>query len=381
MASTRERRSNAGNKMSRLLEEEEVDEFYKNTYGGFDDEEDDKEFAFKADEDIDDEVDSDFSIDENDEPVSDHEEEGGPKRKRGAINTKAYKEPARPKEKSKTQPGQATEDPEETSEPVTAPEKPSKAPKLRLTRRGKASAPREKKSVRTTTALKSAETIRRVKERETGGKKRSYRRESHVKYTQDELLEEAKETELLNLESLEKYKQLEMEKKKTRAVKKAPTGPTIQYVSTIMPWVEDVTSETDRNINVDEDDSKPDEAPVVEFVIDSQQKCERSFITFSSDKDFNTYFKKSKEVQPQKNICPITRLPARYFDPVTQLPYATLQAFRILREAYYQQLEAKGDVTNPEIGKWVEWRKKYRQARLAALAVKQAAQAAAKNAS
>ncbi len=47
MASTRERRSNAGNKMSRLLEEEEVDEFYKNTYGGFDDEEDDKEFAFK----------------------------------------------------------------------------------------------------------------------------------------------------------------------------------------------------------------------------------------------------------------------------------------------------------------------------------------------
>ncbi len=136
------------------------------------------------------------------------------------------------------------------------------------------------------------------------------RRESHVKYTQDELLEEAKETELLNLESLEKYKQLEMEKKKTRAVKKAPTGPTIQYVSTIMPWVEDVTSETDRNINVDEDDSKPDEAPVVEFVIDSQQKCERSFITFSSDKDFNTYFKKSKEVQPQKNICPITRYSA-----------------------------------------------------------------------
>ena len=136
------------------------------------------------------------------------------------------------------------------------------------------------------------------------------RRESHVKYTQDELLEEAKETELLNLESLEKYKQREMEKKKTRAVKKAPTGPTIQYVSTIMPWVEDVTSETDRNINVDEDDSKPDEAPVVEFVIDSQQKCERSFITFSSDKDFNTYFKKSKEVQPQKNICPITRYSA-----------------------------------------------------------------------
>ena len=69
----------------------------------------------------------------------------------------------------------------------------------------------------------------------------------------------------------------------------------------------------------------------------------------------------------------LIRLPARYFDPVTQLPYASLQAFRILREAYYQQLEAKGDVSNPEIGKWVEWRKKYRQARMAALAAKQSA--------
>ena len=41
-------------------------------------------------------------------------------------------------------------------------------------------------------------------------------------------------------------------------------------------------------------------------------------------------------------VCPVTRLPAKYFDPVTELPYANLQAFKIIREAYYQQLEAKG---------------------------------------
>ena len=35
MAANRERRSNAGNKMSKLLEEEEEDEFYTTTYGGF----------------------------------------------------------------------------------------------------------------------------------------------------------------------------------------------------------------------------------------------------------------------------------------------------------------------------------------------------------
>lgn len=38
-----------------------------------------------------DEVDSDFSIDENDEPISDHEQEEPRKRRR--LVTKAYKEP------------------------------------------------------------------------------------------------------------------------------------------------------------------------------------------------------------------------------------------------------------------------------------------------
>lgn len=37
-------------------------------------------------------MDSDFSIDENDEPVSDHEQEDT-KRKRRTLVTKAYKEP------------------------------------------------------------------------------------------------------------------------------------------------------------------------------------------------------------------------------------------------------------------------------------------------
>ena len=36
MAATREKRSTAGNRMGRLLEAEDEDEFYKTTYGGFD---------------------------------------------------------------------------------------------------------------------------------------------------------------------------------------------------------------------------------------------------------------------------------------------------------------------------------------------------------
>lgn len=115
MAAIRERRTNAGNKMAKLLNEEEEDDFYKTTYGGFDEVEQDNDYMFvyhisivylcnknswltiikhlyfREEDEAEDEVDSDFSIDENDEPVSDTEQEG-PKKKRRLV-TKAYKEP------------------------------------------------------------------------------------------------------------------------------------------------------------------------------------------------------------------------------------------------------------------------------------------------
>lgn len=50
-----------------------------------------KNLNFREEDEGEDEVDSDFSIDENDEPVSDTEQEG-PKKKRRLV-TKAYKEP------------------------------------------------------------------------------------------------------------------------------------------------------------------------------------------------------------------------------------------------------------------------------------------------
>lgn len=43
----RERRNNAGNRMAKLLNEEEEcqDEFYKTSYGGFEETEDDNEYV------------------------------------------------------------------------------------------------------------------------------------------------------------------------------------------------------------------------------------------------------------------------------------------------------------------------------------------------
>lgn len=44
MAASREKRSNAGSKLAKLLNEEEEDEFYKTTYGGFDEIENDDDY-------------------------------------------------------------------------------------------------------------------------------------------------------------------------------------------------------------------------------------------------------------------------------------------------------------------------------------------------
>ena len=58
--------------------------------------------------------------------------------------------------------------------------------------------------------------------------------------TQEEILDEAKWTEQLNLESLKRFEQMEMEAKKRafKNAKRAINGPFIRYHSTAAPLVE-----------------------------------------------------------------------------------------------------------------------------------------------
>ena len=74
----------------------------------------------------------------------------------------------------------------------------------------------------------------------------------------------------------------------------------------------------------------------------STERCSRTFITFTDERNFRDYFPTRKHRAPVKQFCPVTRLPAKYFDPITQTPYATLQAFKIIREAYAQQIHSEG---------------------------------------
>lgn len=92
------------------------------------------------------------------------------------------------------------------------------------------------------------------------------------------------------------------------------------------------------------------------------RRCERTFITFENDIDekvFKSIFPAPKKPPKFTPVCPITKLPAKYLDPVTQLPYRNMQAFKIIREAYHQYLEVKMENSeNPEAIEWMEWRRK-----------------------
>uniref|UniRef100_A0A8W7PN16 Vacuolar protein sorting-associated protein 72 homolog n=1 Tax=Anopheles coluzzii TaxID=1518534 RepID=A0A8W7PN16_ANOCL len=311
MAATRERRSNAGRRMATLLNEEEEDEFYKTSYGGFSETADDGDYVQKND-DEEDIVDSDFSIDENDEPISDAEEEpakGSKRRKVGTV-TKAYREPA-PKKQA----------PAKAKEPKAKAERQStlrKRPKFTVIDSGR-------KSFRKSTAAKTAATQSRLKQRFEAERKRTrvIRTEEYIP-TQEELLEEAEITERENIKSLGSAREKTV--KRSRSKKTTLMEVTGQY--------------------------------------------ERTFITFENDIDnklFESYFPTPDAARKHRQICAVTRLPARYYDPITQLPYRNMQAFKILREAYYQQLEERGNTDNPDVARWLEWRKKIKEYRMTAM--------------
>ncbi|KAB1260188.1 Vacuolar protein sorting-associated protein 72-like protein [Camelus dromedarius] len=357
LAGGRAPRKTAGNRLSGLLEAEEEDEFYQTTYGGFTEaragpkkregkklkeilkgETSDKEGAGKSEEpwdindsdahknlislcpqesgddeyqgdqsDTEDEVDSDFDIDEGDEPSSDGEAEE-PRRKRRVI-TKAYKEP------------------------------------LKSLRPRKVSTPAGRKSMRQSTAEHTRQTFLRVQERQ-GQSRRRKGPHCERPLTQEELLREAKITEELNLRSLETYERLEADKKKQVHKKRRCPGPIITYHSVTVPLVGE-PGPREENVDVEGLDPAPTASALTPRAgtgpVIPPARCSRTFITFSDDATFEEWFPQGRPPKvPVREVCPVTHRPALYRDPVTDIPYATARAFKIIREAYKKYITAHG---------------------------------------
>lgn len=119
--------------------------------------------------------------------------------------------------------------------------------------------------------------------------------------------------------------------------KRKIVGPKISYLSTAMPLMTE------------------------ESTIVGQEKYERTFIILSEDcanvDDILPSTATQPKVKPMKSYCPVTGLPAKYFDPVTNTPYATLEAFKTIREAYYQHVEELGNRKDPAVAAWLAQRR------------------------
>lgn len=378
MAATRERRVNAGNRISNLLNEEEEEEIYKTLYGGFNETEDDKDYIeLKQNDDDDDSVDSDFSIDENDEVISDMEEV--PEKR--AVKQSTYKDlkAKKPVGRPRSQPAKIVKKPVATK----------RIKSKRMHRSSFTVLDSGKISLRHSTALKSAATQHRVKERKEAMRKRPKNyRIVDIMPTQKELLAEAETTAKENLESLERFKKMEIEKKKVRPTKRVNPGPIIRYHSLSMPAIDGggsgggrstaLTLQKKRNsstttngeiaMDMDIDIEPVNEcdnnklSPNNELVPSTDKRIERTFITFENDLNdefFKKIFNKPCAKRKTDMICPLTKLPAKYIDPLTKLPYRNVQALKIIREAYYQLVE-KSNLPGSEA--WIQWRRKMKDA-------------------
>ncbi|KAI7806186.1 vacuolar protein sorting-associated protein 72 homolog [Triplophysa rosa] len=356
LAFSRAPRKTAGNRMSRLLDAEEEDEFYKTTYGGFQEVSGDEEYKGDLSE-TEDEVDSDFDIDEGDEPDREQEEDGP--RKKSRVVTKAYKEPVKVV-RQKPKQRKLTELPRRTDK--------AKMDKFNPTVLQE-DISRNRKSVRQSTTEHTRLTYLRLQERQVAPRRRKGTRHERP-LTQAELLAEAKITAEMNLRSLENYERLEADKKRHVHMKRQCVGSVIRYHSVLMPLVSDVSLK-DENVDVEglDQDAQPNPGPhppqtlsqsestlaappinaqstsaaFVNILPPGAAKCSRTYVTFSDDKTFQRCFPQSPAPRvPVQEVCPVTHKPALYRDPITDIPYANVQAFRIIREAYKKYVAAHG---------------------------------------
>uniref|UniRef100_A0A673KRV2 Vacuolar protein sorting-associated protein 72 homolog n=1 Tax=Sinocyclocheilus rhinocerous TaxID=307959 RepID=A0A673KRV2_9TELE len=302
LASSREQRSTAGSRMSELLDAEEEDEFYKTTYGGFNDVNDE----YRGDHsDTEDEVDSDFDIDEGDEPDSDQEDDA-PRRKSRVV-TKAYKEPL----------------------------KVSKPKVKRVSEELKTERPKVER--RTFLELEEFGEMRKSVRKSTS---------EHTRQTNERLQERQLEAPRKRRGALKNYERLEADKKKQVHKKRRFEGPSIRYHSVLMPLIPDAHMK-EENVDVEGlDQDTPQATPTSSSSAQGAGSlCSRTYITFSDDEAFISAFPpsaRSSPAQPVQEVCPVTHKPALYRDPVTDIPYANARAFRIIREAYQKYIAAHG---------------------------------------
>ena len=198
------------------------------------------------------------------------------------------------------------------------------------------------RSLRQSTIETSQERVKNWKALEKKRKKPQYKSVSKSRLTQEQLLAEARQTELENLASLDAYTKLEAEKKTFKQKRRVLEGPIIRYCSVSMPDV-----------------SVVDGAHTGGESVTMESRCTRNFVTFTDTNSFpDQYFPRRRPVRPKRLYCPVTGLPAKYMDPLTNTPYATSHAFRILRNQFVKEGEERCEKRLLQLSSWLKEKKR-----------------------
>lgn len=288
-------RASKGNRMASLIAQEEDEreddadkEFYEQDFWA--DAEEDAEYAMEADDEGADSFDSDFG-DSSESDGDDGEEE-----------EKAARKAAKPKKRSVYVDPKARADKQAAGEGGAgggAAPRPRKRPRSELAgldpivARGSLRA--STKDATAQAQEKRRQAIELAERRKGEGRGQAGRRGVElVRLTQEEILAEAAQTEIINRASLEQMLRVEEEKRKVVVRDRRTSGPRV------------VTKSTREGDSV------------------------RTYVTFTDGPLPPAIDDVAPDYPPQVK-CAVTGQPARYFDPASRSPYATLEAFRTLR--------------------------------------------------
>ncbi|KAJ2453611.1 Vacuolar protein sorting-associated protein 72 [Coemansia sp. RSA 2336] len=303
LSTGRSRRQNAGNKMSVMIKEERA----KIESGDIVPSDEDKDFTRKDEaEDI---IDSDFEETDSEaeraaEEVSKQVEKLLEKAERRKQRKQARKRIVPLFASSKSKP---TAKPEPKSLPSTP--RRTKQPEFAVRFSSRASAVRKAQE---SEALElEREELAAIKRKRNSSK----RRKNEPLLTQEQLLEEAKQTEIENLEKLKEFQNMEAQEKQQQrrlASRKKPLmiQPISHWESRMVP-----------------------EMPAPDGASSAAAHIETSYSLKQLDDEeilLNPWTKNAPAMPPK--LCPITGKPARYLHPRAKVPYSDARAYRILDE-------------------------------------------------
>jgi vacuolar protein sorting-associated protein 72 len=163
--------------------------------------------------------------------------------------------------------------------------------------------------------------IRKIERDEADQRRKKRRQNKKVdkQFSQEELLAEALETEKVNQASLAEMMKLEEERKKIVAPKsKYPFNLffNLPSLSNCVLWSLTLC------------------LTILGPRVITLSRAKSHTVTFTDVDDLPAFLRAKAPPYPNQAMCVITGLPAKYFDPVTQMPYATPEAFKQLRAKY-----------------------------------------------